>query len=70
MVNHRVNGEVLLEGVWLDGEGGYGFREEVFDPDTRAFDVVNVFYSAFRKASSLVVQVVLVEDAGDFDFIP
>ena len=65
-----VDGEFLLEDVWLDGECWYRFWEEVLDPNGWSFDFVDLFYSAFCESYALVVEVVLVEDAGDFGFVP
>ena len=65
-----VDGKVLLEDVWFDGERRDAVWKEVFDPDAWAFDVVDLVDSTFRKASALVVEVVLSEDAGDFNVVP
>lgn len=68
--NDGVDGKFLLEDVWFDGERRDAVWKEVFDPDAWAFDVVDLVDSTFLVASALVVEVVLSEDAGDFDFVP
>ena len=55
-----VDGKFLLEDVWLDRERGYGFWEEIFNPNARVGDVGEFVYSAFGEASALVIKVVLV----------
>lgn len=65
-----VDGKFLLEDVGLDGECGYCVREEVLDPNGGSSNFVYLFYSAFCESYALVVDVVLVEDAGDLCFVP
>ena len=70
MGDDGVDGKVLLEDVWFDGERRDAVWKEVFDPDAWAFDVLDLVDSTFRVASALVVEVILSEDAGDFNVVP